>query len=175
MALKEAYDSGGSGWSFQRKRAFANDPLNQWCLAAGVNISKSDGDLAEWSGGTCEQRKFIAQRTRQVKAKYGLSIDPAEQVANAAALAAICTLPTSESGTNIAAGLSSTRPGLSTWTGSSTTTAAQLYDDLSDRGVRTLWRWNGRAWIGYAEAGGDPIPGSFSFVIGPNDRLYIGN
>lgn len=175
VALKEAYDSSGSSWSSQRKREFANDPLNQWCLVASVNVSKSDRDLAEWSGGSCEQRKFIAQRTQQMKAKYGLSIDPAEQVANAAALAANCTLPTSASSTNITAGLASTRPGLTTWTGSNITTSGQLFDALSARGVRTLWRWNGGNWVGYAEAGSDPIPGAFSFVIGPNDRLYIGN
>ena len=176
VALKEAYDSGGSAWTFQRKREFANDPLNQWCLAASVNMSKSDSDLAEWSGGTCEQRKFIAERTRQVKAKYGLSIDPAERTANTAALAATCTAVTSTTITNLAAGLSSTSPGLRTWTSTRLTTAAQLFAALTAAGnIQTLWRWNGSAWIGYAEAGSDPIPGAFDFVIRANDRLYIGN
>ena len=110
VALKEAYDSGGSAWTFQRKREFANDPLNQWCLNARVNISKSDSDLAEWSGGTCEQRKFIAERTRQVKAKYSLSIDPAERAANTAALAATCTAVTSTTSTNLAAAQNSSPP-----------------------------------------------------------------
>ena len=91
VALKEAYDSGASAWTAVRKSQFANDPINQWCLDAGTNISKSDHDLAEWSGGTCEQRQFIADRTQVVKTKYSLMIDPAERRANAAALAASCS------------------------------------------------------------------------------------
>ena len=91
VALKEAYDSGASRWSHARKAQFANDPLNQWCLDASVNSSKSDGDLAEWRGGTCQQRRRIAAATQQVKRKYGLSTDSAETRANAAALAATCT------------------------------------------------------------------------------------
>lgn len=91
MALKEAYDSGASVWSSARKSQFANDPLNQWCLIAGLNMSKSDGDLAEWRGGSCGQRRYIAQATVRVKQKYGLSIDTAERRAINAALAAGCT------------------------------------------------------------------------------------
>lgn len=90
MALKEAYDSGASAWSSARKSQFANDPLNQWCLVAGLNMSKSDGDLAEWRGGSCGQRKYIAQLTVRVKQKYGLSLDTAERRAVNAALAAGC-------------------------------------------------------------------------------------
>ncbi len=90
VALKEAYDSSASRWTNERKSTFANDPLNQWCLEASVNTSKSDGDLAEWSGGSCEQRQYIARVTIQVKAKYGLSIDPAEATANRIALNATC-------------------------------------------------------------------------------------
>ena len=91
MALKEAYDSGASVWSSARKSQFANDPLNQWCLIAGLNMSKSDGDLAEWRGGSCGQRKYIAQVTVRVKQRYGLSIDTAERRAIDTALAAGCT------------------------------------------------------------------------------------
>ena len=91
VALKEAYDSGAYLWSGARKSQFANDPLNQWCLAAGLNISKSDGDLAEWRGGSCGQRKHIASVTVQVKRKYSLAIDGAESRALTAALAAACT------------------------------------------------------------------------------------
>ena len=88
--MKEAYDSGAASWSSTRKAQFANDPLNQWCLAAGVNVSKSDGDLAEWRGGSCGQRKYIATVTLQVKRQYGLSIDSAERRAIDSALAASC-------------------------------------------------------------------------------------
>ena len=100
VALKEAYDSGAAAWSSTRKAEFANDSANLWCLAASVNLSKSDGDLAEWAGGSCAQRKRIATVTQQVKRAYGLSTDSAEQRAITAALAAQCTpLTDSQSGT----------------------------------------------------------------------------
>ncbi|MDE2987149.1 MAG: hypothetical protein OXT70_03730 [Chloroflexota bacterium] len=91
VALREAYDSGGSSWTSSRKRLFANDRSNMWCLDASLNLSKLDHDLAEWSGGTCEQRKEIARVTVIVKARYALTIDPAERVAIDIAQAASCT------------------------------------------------------------------------------------
>ncbi len=100
VALKEAYDSGAAAWSSTRKAEFANDRANLWCLAASVNLSKSDGDLAEWAGGSCAQRKRIATVTQQVKRAYALSTDGAEQRAITAALAAQCTpLTDSQAGT----------------------------------------------------------------------------
>ena len=90
VALKEAYDSGAANWTNSRKSQFANDFSNLWCLDASVNLSKSDHDLAEWSGGACDQRKHIATVTRTVKSNYGLSTDGAEANANTAALAAQC-------------------------------------------------------------------------------------
>ncbi len=91
VALKEAYDSGAANWTNSRKSQFANDFSNLWCLDASVNLSKSDHDLADWSGGTCEQRKHIATVTSTVKSTYGLSTDTAEVNAITAALAAQCT------------------------------------------------------------------------------------
>ena len=106
VALKEAHDSNGNAWSSSKKEQFANDPLNQWCLDAGLNMSKSDGDLAEWSGGSCAQRKLIAERTIAVKAKYGLSTDSAESQANQAALARDCNPTPSTSSTSVNAATS---------------------------------------------------------------------
>jgi len=90
VALKEAFDSGASTWSSSRKQQFANDSINLWCLYSGLNISKSDGDLAEWNGGDCSIRKRIAVKTKAVKGKYGLEIDPAEDKAIAAAINKNC-------------------------------------------------------------------------------------
>lgn len=92
VALKEAFDSGASNWTSERKEKFANDPLNQMCLDASLNMSKSDGDLAEWDGGSCSVRKQIAKKTIKVKNKYGLSIDSAEKRANTAAINKNCYL-----------------------------------------------------------------------------------
>ena len=93
VALKEAFDSGASNWTSERKEQFANDPLNQMCLDASLNMSKSDGDLAEWDGGSCSLRKQIARKTIQVKIKYGLSRDSAEKLANTVAINKNCYLP----------------------------------------------------------------------------------
>ena len=90
VALKEAYDSGAATWTHVRKRQFANDRDNLWCLEASVNISKSDHDLGEWSGGTCQQRQYIATVTVDVKQSYSLTIDAAERVAIDTALMAQC-------------------------------------------------------------------------------------
>ena len=90
VALKEAYDSGASNWTAARKSEFANDPINQWCLDASLNSSKSDHDLAKWDGGSCSQRRTIARRTQVVKTNYGLTTDPAEDIAIEAALTAWC-------------------------------------------------------------------------------------
>ena len=104
VALKEAYDSGASAWSNARKSQFANDPLNQWCLAAGLNISKSDGDLAEWRGGSCGQRKYIAIVTVQVKRRYSLSTDSAEQRAISVAQSATCSADGAAGGPTVTEG-----------------------------------------------------------------------
>lgn len=90
VALKEAFDSGAAAWPAVRKQQFANDSTNQWCLDATLNRNKSDYDLAEWNGGSCELRKRIATRTRSVKAEYGLAIDPAEGRAIREALNGSC-------------------------------------------------------------------------------------
>ena len=90
VALKEAHDSGGAAWSRERKQTFANDIANLRCLDAGVNIAKSDHDLAEWSGGSCDLRKEIAITTAIIKAVYELQTDLAEEQAIAAAIEADC-------------------------------------------------------------------------------------
>ena len=178
VALREAYDSGGSAWSPARKREFANDPLNQWCLAAGVNRSKSDRDLAEWEGGACGERKFIAMATIAVKLKYQLATDLAEQRANVQALAAAC-----EDAVSVTRVLADAPPdGGSGRIGSDARTVAMaaaaqeltaetLYDGMADYGVAVLWKWTRSAWIGYAEAGDAAVPGAVDFAVRPGDVL----
>ena len=90
VSLKEAFDSGASTWSLARKAKFANDPINQHCLGATLNLSKSDGDLAEWNGGDCALRKRIANITNEIKGEYGLETDPAEANAIRVAINKIC-------------------------------------------------------------------------------------
>lgn len=92
VALKEAHNSGGSTWTDARRSEFANDPLNLWCLDAGLNTAKSDRDLAEWDGGSCIQRKFIAERTVLIKDTYSLATDAAESESITIASAADCAV-----------------------------------------------------------------------------------
>ena len=185
VALKEAYDSSASRWSATRKRQFANDPLNQWCLLASLNISKSDHDLAEWSGGSCAQRKHIAQVTIQVKAKYGLSTDPAERLANEAALAGNC-VATSVDQSDQTTGSTSSISFRSTRSPEQSVTvpipsfelperwtAAYLFSQVTEHGVIALWKWTGLQWLHYAEVGGYVVPGSTNFTVGAHDTVLI--
>lgn len=144
VALKEAYDSGAANWTNRRKAQFANDLANLWCLEASVNISKSDHDLAEWGGGTCTQRKYIARVTKIVKAKYELTTDAPERVAIAAALEANCHAANG-SGTSS----SSTEGALSTADGSEV-------DPPTGRIVARRLD-NGKTEFGFQPIGGDLI------------------
>ena len=89
VSAKEAFESGGWQWSVERRREFGRDPRNLTPSRDCVNRSKGAGDIAEWSGrvgsGACAGltmtpagRCFFAQRTTAVKAKWGLTADPAE-------------------------------------------------------------------------------------------------
>ena len=163
VALKEAYDSGASSWSNARKRQFANDPLNQWCLDAGLNVSKSDGDLAEWSGGSCIQRQHIAEVTVAVKAKYGLATDSAERRANQAAIAESCgAAPTSQP----------TQPAPST----STTTTAGPTTDSTDNAASSASVGSGSPSsislrpVSSSEQGGAASDGPSIVIDGPSEQ-----
>ena len=79
VALHEAWRAGGHLWSEARRRAFANDPDNWWCISHDLNREKSDSTLADWGGGSCAQRKQIAAVTLWVKTKHGLTIDARER------------------------------------------------------------------------------------------------
>ena len=191
VALKEAYDSGASSWSAARKRQFANDPLNQWCLDAGLNQSKSDRDLAEWSGGSCAQRKHIASVTIAVKATYGLSIDSAERRANQAALAGNCAARGSNTGSNrtdqsttpvqttSSIAVRGVQPHDRSVTAEIPTsrsnegwTASYLFSLVAEHGVLALWKWTGVVWLAYAEVDGFVVPGSTNFQVVAHDSFH---
>ena len=86
IALAEAWDSGASTWDSATRRRFANDPAHLVAVTASSNRSKGDSDLAEWRpirSAWC----VTATITAEVKAAYGLSVDPAEYDAIAEMLA----------------------------------------------------------------------------------------
>lgn len=84
VALAEAWDSGASAWSTDRRTSFANDLGVDWALiavSAVSNRSKSDKDPSEWlpplAGVRCE---YVAMWIA-VKVRWSLTVDPAERAA----------------------------------------------------------------------------------------------
>lgn len=84
VPLAEAWDSGAYGWDAARRQAFANDLGVPWALiavSAASNRSKGDKDPAEWLP---PRAAFVCQYVDDwlaVKARWGLSLDPAEEEA----------------------------------------------------------------------------------------------
>lgn len=76
VALKEAWDSGIANGDLE---AFGGDTSNLTLLTSGVNRSKSDQDIAEWTPGNalCHYvETYVA-----TKVEYDLSVDQAEKSA----------------------------------------------------------------------------------------------
>lgn len=76
VALKEAWDSGIANGDLE---AFGGDTSNLTLLTSGVNRSKSDQDIAEWTPGNalCHYvETYVA-----TKVEYDLSVDQAEKAA----------------------------------------------------------------------------------------------
>jgi competence ComEA-like helix-hairpin-helix protein len=87
VALAEAWESGAWAWDEATRRAFANDPAHLVAVSSSSNASKAALDLAEWRpvrSAWC----VTATITAQVKAAYGLRVDPAEYEAIAEMLGA---------------------------------------------------------------------------------------
>lgn len=81
VPLAHAQRSGGAGWPREKKRQFANDPLNLLAVEAAANRAKGDQAPDQWRP---PNRKFwpeYARRWRAIKSKYGLFSSPAEEAA----------------------------------------------------------------------------------------------
>ena len=84
VPLAEAWDSGASNWNSSRREAFANDqtsPLTLIAVSASSNRSKGDRDPAEWLPPAFEYRCEYVAAWVAVKARWELSVDPAEKTA----------------------------------------------------------------------------------------------
>ena len=82
VPLAEAWDSGASSWTAQRRQDFANDIGDTRALNAvgiSVNSSKSDSDVAQWLPAL-ERCRYYSDWVA-VKLRWGLSIDAAELTA----------------------------------------------------------------------------------------------
>jgi hypothetical protein len=83
VALAEAWRSGASGWTTQRRQEFANNlSLAQLiAVSASSNASKSDKDPAEWTPPNQNTWCIYAREWIWVKSSYGLTVDSAEKQA----------------------------------------------------------------------------------------------
>jgi hypothetical protein len=48
VALSDAWQKGAAAWTADRRRQFANDPLNLLAVDGPLNDKKGDGDAATW-------------------------------------------------------------------------------------------------------------------------------
>jgi hypothetical protein len=93
VALGDAWQKGAARWTADKRRLFANDPLNLLAVGGAVNQSKGDGDTATWLPPRTAYRCAYVARQVAVKAKYGLSVTPAERDAMQRVLQRCPTLP----------------------------------------------------------------------------------
>lgn len=86
VALANAWRTGASSWTAARLQAFANDPLNLFAVDGPSNQQKQDGDAATWLPANKSFRCVYVAHQVAVKAKYELSVAPAERDAIARVL-----------------------------------------------------------------------------------------
>ena len=92
VALAEAWDSGASAWTTERRQAFANDLDVPWTLIAvtpASNESKADMDPADWLPPRAAARCDFLADLVATKVRWALSVDQREHDA-IAALAGDC-------------------------------------------------------------------------------------
>lgn len=81
VPLKEAFVSGGSSWSSEKKKAFSNfmgDPHHLLAVNKNANRSKQDKDIANWVPTYPETRCAYVEWWVSVKAQWGLQMDSTE-------------------------------------------------------------------------------------------------
>ena len=78
VPLSEAWRSGASGWSPDRRRAFANDLGNLLAVDGPTNLSKSDDDPAAWRPRKGFQCAYAA-RWIETKTRWSLAADDSER------------------------------------------------------------------------------------------------
>ncbi|MEU5810721.1 HNH endonuclease family protein [Streptomyces sp. NPDC047718] len=82
VPLAEAWDSGASSWTAQRREAYANDLGQETSLVAVTarsNRSKADQDPAEWLPPSAEALCRYGAEWTATKLRWGLVVDEAER------------------------------------------------------------------------------------------------
>ena len=86
VALSNAWQTGAFKLSYDKRIAFANDPMNLLAVKGRLNSQKGDGDAATWLPPRKDIRcAYVAQQI-VVKAKYNLWVTSAEKAAMVALL-----------------------------------------------------------------------------------------
>jgi hypothetical protein len=87
VALSNAWQTGAFKLGYEKRLAFANDPINLLAVKGRLNSQKGDGDAATWLPPLKSIRcAYVAQQI-VVKAKYGLWVTPPEKAAMQSLLA----------------------------------------------------------------------------------------
>ncbi|MEU5512590.1 HNH endonuclease family protein [Streptomyces fungicidicus] len=84
VPLAEAWDSGASAWTAQRREAYANDLTVERSLVAvtaRTNRSKADQDPAEWLPPAADAHCTYTADWVSTKLRWGLTVDDEEQAA----------------------------------------------------------------------------------------------
>lgn len=79
VALSDAWQKGAAQWTDDKRRDFANDPLNLLAVDSSTNRRKSDGDTATWLPPNTAFRCAYVARQVAVKKKYGVWVTSAER------------------------------------------------------------------------------------------------
>ena len=79
ITSKNAWYSGAYQWDADRRRNFANDPINLQATNRESNTQKSAKNAAEWlPPNTAYQCEYVGRQIT-IKSTYGLSVTPAEK------------------------------------------------------------------------------------------------
>lgn len=81
VALSDAWQKGAQQWGSQKRKDFANDPLNLLAVSGKANQQKGAGDAATWLPANKAYRCEYVARQVAVKKKYGVAVTSAEKQA----------------------------------------------------------------------------------------------
>ena len=80
VPLSHAHKTGAANWSWEKKRAFVNDPMNLLVVDDSAKQEKGDKAPYEWKPRLKSYWPEYARKWRAVKKKYGLKISEAEEI-----------------------------------------------------------------------------------------------
>ncbi|WP_327086463.1 HNH endonuclease family protein [Nonomuraea sp. NBC_01738] len=81
IPLSDAWQKGAQQWTPDKRKQFANDPLNLLAVDGPLNNQKSDSDAATWLPPRKGYRCAYIARQIDVKAKYALWVTDGEKAA----------------------------------------------------------------------------------------------